>query len=311
MIYTSFHERCGNQMFFYAISRKLGIMYEDNITFCDKILIKEHSKDKTFKNELENFNIIKCNYDHDADKPVFKYGNCIQKVMYILYLGVCRLPYCQRSQLYRRQTKLQPIINHFGIYDLIHGFSPLGKTKMKNKFVNGNYEDAKWFDDIKDLLQKELTPKVVNEKNRELINLIENNNSVCISIRRGDFLNNENKGIRDICNKTYFDRAINYIQNSLENPVMFFFSDDIEWAKGIYGHLPNAYFEDGTDTVADKMFLMSSCKHFIVSNSTFSWWAQYLSKNYEKIVVSPDKWLRIPGYEHQLIDSKWVLIECE
>ena len=53
---------------------------------------------------------------------------------------------------------------------------------------------------------------------------------------------------------------------------------------------------------------MYSCKHFIISNSSFSWWAQYLSRNEQKVVVSPNRWYR-KGCVTTLIDEKFLTIE--
>lgn len=93
-------------------------------------------------------------------------------------------------------------------------------------------------------------------------------------------------------------------RNVIENPVFFMFSDDIEWVKNNIHTECVTYYEDGTDPVWEKLRLMSACKHFIVSNSTFSWWTQYLSANENKVVVSPSRWFNEHAHEGKRTHGK-------
>ena len=87
------------------------------------------------------------------------------------------------------------------------------------------------------------------------------------------------------------------------------FSDDIQWVKDNIKDLDiEMYYEDGNDTLDEKLRLMYSCKHFIISNSTFSWWAQFLSRNNEKIVISPDRWYK-QDISATLINDEWIKIK--
>ena len=47
-------------------------------------------------------------------------------------------------------------------------------------------------------------------------------------------------------------------------------------------------FKDNFDLRAFNLFLLSSCKHFIVTPSTFNWWGAWLSININKIIIRPD-----------------------
>lgn len=312
MIYVEMNGRCGNQLFDYSFARRLSIAMKDEMILNFQHVIKHADTDPSWKNELESFSVHPFLIENSVKPLVYLHGNPLQIVAYILFLLVSKIPYKSRNELFKRQEKFQPFLNRLGIFFLEHGYSEPKMPKTKNVFINGTYEDSRWFDDIRSILVKEIIPVSINHRNDELINKMRKTNSVCVSIRRGDFLRPENSKLRNICTKEYYEEAFKIVIDSLHNPVFFFFSDDIEWVKENISIGYESYYEVGDDTVANKLYMMSSCKHFIMSNSTFCWWAEYLSKyrNDSHLVVSPDHWLNIPGYNHQLINKKWVLVKC-
>lgn len=106
--------------------------------------------------------------------------------------------------------------------------------------------------------------------------------SVALHVRRGDFVDAD-IALLDV----YYDKAIDVLYQYVLSPVFYVFSDDMEYAKTL--NIPNAVYVDcnkGEDSWQD-MFLMSSCRHNIIANSTFSWWGAYLNRNESKVVIAP------------------------
>lgn len=99
--------------------------------------------------------------------------------------------------------------------------------------MSGCFEDPVYFDEIREILLAEFTPKKdLLQKNREMMCNIQQTNSICLSVRRGDFESNaEVKKLQSVCDRKYFEEAIQVIKNNVKNPVFFMFSDDIEWVK--------------------------------------------------------------------------------
>ena len=60
----------------------------------------------------------------------------------------------------------------------------------------------------------------------------------------------------------------------------------------------------------EKLTYMSICKHFILSNSSFSWWAQYLSDYKDKIIIAPDKWFAV-DVPCNIYQPEWLLLHVE
>lgn len=180
-----------------------------------------------------------------------------------------------------------------------------------NYYLSGFWQSEQYFSGIRNVLIKEIQPKEKPmNRNVFLYTKIKETESVCVTIRRGDYISNEKfKKIFYICNENYFNKAVIAIKKSIPQSVLFVFSDDIEWVKHNISFPGEVYFESGQDPAWEKLRLMSSCKHFILSNSSFSWWAQYLSLNENKIVYAPNYWLaskeRVDIYQ-----PNWRLIEA-
>ena len=176
----------------------------------------------------------------------------------------------------------QKIMNFFGQYEPIFNsrYVKPYPSKSKNIVLSSFFEAHEYIDDIRDILLGEFTPKQdVLPHNTELFNEISNSESVCVTIRRGDFLK---LPAFNVCNEEYFVKAMKAIRDEIPDCKFFIFSDDIDDVRQNF-HFPfDVTYERGDDPVWEKLRLMYSCKHFIISNSTFSWWAQYLSRNEKK-----------------------------
>ncbi|WP_020604054.1 alpha-1,2-fucosyltransferase [Spirosoma spitsbergense] len=140
-------------------------------------------------------------------------------------------------------------------------------------------------------------------------------NSVFVHIRRGDYVTNKGANAHHgLCDRTYYERAVTFMREHLENPLFFIFSDDLEWVSQELGPIlePATYVggNQKNDSWQD-MYLMSLCRHAIVANSSFSWWGAWLSPHASKIVVAPKEWFGkplLPVKTNDLIPNSWIRI---
>jgi hypothetical protein len=113
------------------------------------------------------------------------------------------------------------------------------------------------------------------------------NNEVvaAINVRRGDYLTQSNR--HPVITKEYILKAYEQLPR---HDKLLIVSDDIEWCKENID-LPNIVFNDNSKFWdGEAMWLLSLCDHFIISNSSFSWWGSYLSRTDNKVVIAPGTW---------------------
>ena len=300
--------RLGNQFFQYAAMRQIQEINRDGGEMY--LNFSRYIYSLRFNNDLKDFRVRPY---AEVDKIRISVR---QRMTIFVDKAIKRIYRFFRPSNYRRfrygfEDKRAKKLQRRGIYWKEDGALEMGSTKHKNKIVIGHFESARNFDAIRSQLLEEFQPiKPPLAKNKKLYDVIKENESVCISIRRGDFVENPQFAEKfNVCGEEYFKTAVKEIKKYIKNPVFIVFSDDIEWCRKNF-LLSNelVYYEDGTDPVWEKLRLMYSCKHFIISNSTFSWWAQYLSQNESKVVVAPKIWTKF-GYNKDIYDSRWVVVD--
>lgn len=187
------------------------------------------------------------------------------------------------------------------------------KYKSKNTGINffiGGWHDENYFSKSKELVKKKFDFKHTDSKPLlKYIEFINNtNNSVGIHVRRGDYLSPENINIfGKVCDENYYKAAIDKINQLIEKPNFFVFSNDINWAKEKFGHININYIDDTSLDSWMDMYLMSLCQNNIIANSTFSWWAAWLNKNENKIIICPKKFI-FTDDKSDIYPASWIRV---
>lgn len=107
--------------------------------------------------------------------------------------------------------------------------------------------------------------------------------TIAISVRRGDFVDNPNYEQLPI---TYYLLALLEHFPKWQDYHILIFSDDLPYCQVHFEGLPNVFFAEGLDA-CEQLCLMAQCDHFIISNSTFSWWGAWLGEKKDTKVIRP------------------------
>lgn len=120
---------------------------------------------------------------------------------------------------------------------------------------------------------------------------------IAISIRRKDYVKNKNY---INLTPTYYILALYENFPNWKDCNLLFFSDDPDYCKVHFQCLPNAHFAENNfdydkasnyfkkdESAIAQLCLMSQCDHFIIANSTFSWWGAYLGEKEHSKIVRP------------------------
>ena len=278
MIIISIFGGLGNQMFQYAcgksLAEKLGVELKLDISHLIDRTPRENFTYRDF--ELGQFQIKdQIATPDEVRKFIPNLWNASQFV--IQFYKVIR--YFNGNNYYFEKKKYQ-YENRF-------------ESIKANTYLYGYFQSEKYFIQNKYLITNSFKLKNnLDIYNNTLLSKINSENSVSVHIRRGDFLQSS-FNLLDV--KSYYEKAIDFIQNKIENPVFYFFTNDFEWTKENFDRFDinkTIINHNNGDKSYIDMVLMSSCKHNICANSSFSWWGAWLNQHSDKIIIAPKQWFK-------------------
>jgi Glycosyl transferase family 11 len=171
------------------------------------------------------------------------------------------------------------------------GYDPAFETLGPRSALSGYFQSPRYWGAFERAIRADLTVRRLPPAPsiHEMLAAIRRCNAVSIHVRRRDYLRKE---LHNVCTDSYFDRAISHMRLALQSPTFFVFSDDLPWCRERFtgkDFIPVDVAVPSRAAAAD-IYLMSECRHHIISNSTFSWWGAWMNARPDKIVVTPDRW---------------------
>lgn len=166
---------------------------------------------------------------------------------------------------------------------IVHDWEFEPEKNYKNTCFDGWWQKASLFEGIP--LDIKIKPDVIfsfPDRTRRLAEKMQSENSVAIHVRRCDYAVFP-KWLLDM---SYYVRAVEKIKELVPRPEFYVFSDNIFWTER---NLPLDMIHYVYESDLEDFWLMSQCKHNIIANSTYSFWAAYLNKN-QNYVIYPEDW---------------------
>lgn len=294
VVYAYLRGGLGNQMFCYATARALEKRYFKGE---GKTILA--TKKYGMPNLLNHFRL--------ADNVEIVEDFHIPTLMYATK-KICGSRFCRTPrQMYQWEERCKRLTQKAGVIRRENGYIDLPKQLKGPILFEGFGQSELYFKNAAEEIKKEfavLPDTIFSLENIDLMQQVENEKSVALCVRLGDY---EGNAAYQVCKQEYYQDAVDYVKKQIPGCRFFVFSDNIEKVKKNLELPENTKFESGTSPDYETLTVISKCKHFIISNSTYHWWGQYLSQSRYKVVVAPKRWYGI-DIPCDIYQTDWMLL---
>lgn len=291
----------GNQMFQYAHGFRIAREFDLDLRL-DTSVMDNHSRRKDAVNRSFDLGLFNLTPHRASDTERWLYN------AHGLPVGVralCRAlaPFTKGRVVVERGFRFQP--------DL---FPP----EKPPAYIVGLWQSWKYFIGWENRIRKEFEfRQPLPPCFHELQDSLQSANSVAIHVRRGDYVSNPvDAATLGFVGEDYYRRAIDTVCRGPAAVKRFFvFSDDLDWCRSNFHWLPAPTTFVESSRSGDRpshhidFQLLAQSKNFIIPNSTFAWWAAWLSIAEEKLIVAPKRWFNDPALDSSdLCPTEWILV---
>jgi hypothetical protein len=232
--------------------------------------------------------------------------------------SVAELRFCFASDDHRLRARIGRRLPamFFGRRRWVHqepGYDPAFEHLPPKVFLEGYFQHPAYFAGIEKQLRREF--RLRESPPAEVVSFAEMLSataSVCIQVRRSDYVSNASAAqVHGVSDEEYYRAAWARVVAKVPAAQGYVFSDDQAWAEWTFADWPRVSVVEPSwngPAYLHKFYLMCACRHFIIANSTWGWWAAWLGEHPDKVVVMPTRWfrdevlneatfgLRIPGW---------------
>jgi len=294
-IYTQLKGGLGNQLFIYSHAKSLALSQNRELILdIYSGFANDHKYNRTY--ELEKFSVTPDFVIKDST-GLFSY-----KILKKIFKWVSKiLPNDYQFFIEESNLAFDSMVSSYGF-------------KQKYLYIDGYWQSEDYFSSHKKLISSELKslPKLNKEIDMISIN-IKNYNSISVHVRK--FVDDASK-LPNNLDIDYYRNAFEAMDSQVSNPVYYIFSEpgaiNAE-VKDYFKSRNSIFINDIADNITAEIdfYLMKECKHHIIANSTFGWWAAWLGEqeNKQAIIIAPKIYIDDGpaswGFEG-LIPERWI-----
>ena len=182
----------------------------------------------------------------------------------------------------------------------------------KNTWMEGYWQSEKYFSDFLDVIARDLAPpEPAVARFLDVAKIIESCNAVAVGVRVFEEVPDDVKsGVGGVAPLSFYEKAANQLAHGVVDPVFFVFcttSSTVENKLRLPGPISYITHDNGFVGAIQRLWLISRCRHHILSNSSFYWWGAWLAERQacNHLIIAadmfpnsdtiPQRWLRLPA----------------